>query len=274
MNVAEAFRVGEEMNIGRQNDIAAVDTAGPIDLEPDIRRNGGRSICQGYAADLSVLMAVGIFLGRGCIASADRNDTRVGQALQFTRITDAVAVQIAPHLQRRIRGVIGVDQSIAVIVVFGQCLEAILGSLAIVEDAVVAKQLCAIADAPIPIAIMYEQSIIRTDPTASFTQAIIVQVEIGRAHFLGLDPVTVQVDDDRRGSGFAFIGVGDFFLFFLLFWLGFEIDAQITILELVDRETTIYNQRGTVQDIDVSAPLILILWVVLLPLPPCKEFIT
>nr|WP_277344307.1 hypothetical protein [Pseudomonas otitidis] len=228
MDIAEAFRVGEEINIGRQNDIAAIDTARTVDLEPDIRRNGGRSIRQGYATDLPVLVAVGIFLSRGCIAGADRNDTCVGQALQLTRITDAVAVQITPHLQRRIRGVICIDQSVAVIVVFGQCLEAVSCSLAIVEDAVVAKQLCAIADAPITIAVMYQQSFIRTDPTASLAQAIVVQVEVGRAHFLCLDSVTVQVYDDRRGSGFAFIGVGDFLLFLLFllfFWLSLKIDA-------------------------------------------------
>ncbi|WCD83655.1 hypothetical protein PI990_14520 [Pseudomonas sp. TUM22785] len=228
MDVAEAFRVGEEMDIGRQHDIAAVDTTGPIDLEPDIRRNGGRSICQVYAADLPVLMTVRVFLIGGRISGADRNDTRIGQALQFTFIADAIAVQIAPHLQRRIRGVIGVDQPVAVIVVFGKRLEAVFGSLAIVEDAVVAEQLCAIADAPIPIAVMYQQSIIRADPTASFTQAIVVQVEIGRAYFLGLDPVTVQVDDDRRGSSLGVIGLGDLFLFFLLFlffWLSLKIDA-------------------------------------------------
>ncbi|MDN4145004.1 hypothetical protein QYE80_08450 [Pseudomonas tohonis] len=230
MDVTEAFRVGEEMDIGRQHDIAAVDTACTIDLEPDIRRNGGRSICQVYGADLPVLMTVRVFLIGGRISGADRNDTRIGQALQFTFIADAIAVQIAPHLQRRIRGVIGVDQPVAVIVVFGQRLEAVLGSLAIVENAVVTKQLCAIADAAIPIAVVYQQSIIRTDPTASFTQAIVVQVEIGRAHFLGLDPVTVQVDDDRRGSSFGVIGLWNFFLLFFfflffLFWLSFEIDA-------------------------------------------------
>ncbi len=277
LHLAEALGVREKKDIVSQRDVTTIDSSGGVNLEPDVCRRRCRAVGQHNGADLTMFMTVGIDISRLGVASADRYHASGGQALQLAPIADAVTVDVAPDLQSGVGRVLGVDHAVAVVIVFGQGLIAVPSGGSIAQQAVVAEQFAAITDTAVAIAVMHQQTVIRTDPAGPFAQAIVIQIEMARADCQCLYAIAVQVKDDRRSAAFGIIRLRSLVLLVLLVVVLIVVQLQenteVGVVEPVDGQTTIDSQDIVVEYIGITATVIGIDRVFFLALAPGQSSI-
>ncbi|KWR80963.1 hypothetical protein RN02_11365 [Pseudomonas sp. PI1] len=102
----------------------------------------------------------------------------LGQALKLIGLSNTVLIQILPDTQVIELLVLGVEDTIVVGVQITQCIEPIGCFLSIALDEIDTKQLAAIINLTVAIAVPDEESIIFINPSSTCFYTIIVKIEL------------------------------------------------------------------------------------------------
>ena len=117
-------------------------------------------------------VAVGILVGE-----IERLDLGLIEGEQFAFLADAILVEVAPDAQLGKGAISGIYLAVTVVIEIGQRLIAVGGTLAILEQGVVAEQLAAVIDDAVAIAVINEETVILADPAGGSTDTVIAVVK-------------------------------------------------------------------------------------------------
>ena len=237
-----------------------IDAVRRIHLEPDIRGRGSSAIRTGGGAHLRMQLTVGIDLCRCRPSGTQADDARLFQRQQLARVGDTVAVRIAPDAQLGKPGIGGIHHAVPILIQFLQRLVAIRGPLPVLQQGIGAEQFATGVDAAIVVQIAHQKTIVRPHPGGAFPHAVGVVVEMDVvAQRLRFHAVAVQVDDDGRPALLGRIhGRPAGRRGRRIFGNGFQVDAEVVVVEVFNHQAAIDGQVITVQYVGCAGVCILI----------------
>ena len=135
------------------------------------------AVAVGVSAFFGETVAVAQIAVAALIGEIERFHFRLVEGEQLALLADAVLVEVAPDAQVGKGAIGGIYFAIAVIIKIGQCLIAISGALAILEQGVVAEQLAAVIDDAVAIAVINKQAVVLAYPAGGGADAVLVVVK-------------------------------------------------------------------------------------------------
>ena len=133
----------------------------------------------------------------------DRHDPQRFQTEQLARIRDRIAVEVAPHPQLGPHRIGRVDDPVTVRVQSRKVGDG--------RPAGAAEHLGDVVDPPVPVQVAHQETVIAVKPAGLLRETVAVEVEPhpGVLHRHRLDPVAVEVDDQRVDPVVPLQSLGD-----------------------------------------------------------------
>ena len=201
VHIAKGHNIRQGGNLLRHLDQIGGQAAGRILVEPHVDHLAAGAIGEGEAACLQMLVAACINQALGCVAGVQALDAQTFKSKQLIRPGLAIAVDIAPDAQRGEHLVADVDEAVFVGVPLRQGGKTVGRLLAACKQGVVAEQFRTVIDTAVTISVPNQKPVIRRYPAGELGKTVGVMVEEhARIFAQGLDPITVQIED-QRGSG-------------------------------------------------------------------------
>ena len=158
------------------------------------------AVAVGIAAFFGETVAVAQIAVAALVGEVERLDLGFFKGEQFAFLADAILVEIAPNAQLGKGTIGGIYFAVAIVIQFCQRLIAVGGAFAVFQRGIVAKQLAAIIDDTVAIAVINEEAVVLAYPASSGADTVIAMVK--ERPFMPIagnrfDAVAVQIEGER-----------------------------------------------------------------------------
>ena len=206
VDIAEASKVWEGLNIGIEGKPFQLLGAGQVDTKTDVLHRPFFPLASEVGTQLKVLVALGIDLVAMAIEQAKLTNPSLLEAEPLAGIEIGITIAIFPDGQFSPGGIVLIDDTIVVVIQISQGLKPVSGCFTVAQQGEIAKQLGAGGDRSAWLAIPNQQAIIGAHPAGLLGKAIAVMVKVAsRCLGEGFDAIAIEIEDDGVAS-YPFFG--------------------------------------------------------------------